>query len=435
MEISQNYVALFNEYLKRMAEEGLLVGDCSLSVKIAADAFLFCQSKGKKEIAQSDITTISLFGKTGERSAELHKLAYLHGKDARAVVHAFPQNAAAVGEAGTDIPPLLDDMAQIVGPTAKCAQNDNKSVAKVLKKRAACIIRGAGALTYGRSLDEAYTACLVLEKAAKCLIDTTVIGQSKKINPIEARLMHLVYKKKYSKQNQKSKENPAVIKSEKQGEGKFSEKELKIRKEIKEAGVRLLNSNLVQGTWGNISARIGDTHMLITPTGMDYLSMGVEDIVLVDLETMEYKGLHKPSGEKGIHAGLLKSRKDINVVMHSHPPECSALAAARCGLPAEIGEMQKYVGGDAKVADYALPGTKALSKATIKAMEGRNACLMANHGMLAVGETFEEAFSTCRVMEQSARAFIDKKSAELSGLSNPAARRREIFLSRRQRNK
>jgi len=428
--LDKKYAPLMNSYLKRMKEEKLFSSlKCSLSIKISDILYAYANVVGDKEIEEKDVVACGMVSQSADRESELHRLTYLNGKDVKAVIHAYPDNIAAVGEAGIDIPPMLDDMAQIIGPDAKCVENKDDDIINVLRKRNAVIIKSYGVIAYGRSLDEAYTACLVLEKSAKCFIDTAVIGGYKKINPIETRLMHFVYKKKYSKQNQ---ENLNQEEKDKRSETEYiyKDKELEIRQAIKDAGVRLLNRNLVQGTWGNISMRLDDEHMLITPTGMDYLTMKIEDIVKVNFNTMEYEGLHKPSGEKDIHATLLRERKDINVVMHSHPSECSALAAARVDLPVQSEEMEKLIGGDAKVSKYALPSTKGLAKATIAAIEGRNACLMANHGMLSVGKTVDEAFERCRIMEESAKAYIDDKASKLSIKKNPEEKRKDIFLRR-----
>lgn len=432
MGLYSKYGKLFNEYATRMNEENLTgEGKCSISIKISEILFAIVHNvDGKKPIDDSDIIAIGMVNESSNKEEELHRLTYLTNKSVNAVIHAYPEYSSTVADARVVIPPMLDDMAQIIGRNAKFAENNNNAIMKVLAKRNACMIVGNGVITYGRSLDEAYTACLVLEKSAKCLIDTTVLGGYKKINIIEAVLMHIIYQKKYSKLNQEQlnaqiSEDKTKVKIK---TNDISEKEMQLRKAVKDAGVRLLKSNLVQGTWGNISIRLDDEHMLITPSGLDYLSLQPEDMVVMNFNTMEYKGDRKPSGEKDIHAGLLRERKDINVVMHSHPTECSALSAAGVDLPIVSEEMKKYVKGIAKVSSYALPSTKKLAEATIKAMEGINACLMANHGMLSVGSTIDETFETCRVMEESAKIYIDQLADKQSSIKGDSKeKRKDIF--------
>ena len=96
-------------------------------------------------------------------------------------------------------------MAQIVGPTCRTVAADNRKVVKELKGRNSCLIKGDGAVTTGRTLDEAFTCMLVLQKASICYVGGSVLGGCTVINGIEARLMRFVYKKKYSKINTENK--------------------------------------------------------------------------------------------------------------------------------------------------------------------------------------------------------------------------------------
>ncbi len=405
-----NYIITqFNEYKKRLQENVTSSGKISISVRIQ-DGFAFVRADGDSPVGVEEVILHSFIEKCGQ-DAELHKALYLSDQGIRAVIHSDTPYAAAIGKAGITLPAILDDTAQIIGISVRTAENDTESVLKALKSRKGAIIKDNGTITHGRTLDEAYTGCLVLEKAAKCYIAATILGNYRKIPYIEAVLMHFIYQKKYSKANQsRLQAKTAGEVAEEKKTAVFDEKESKLRQQVVDAGMRLLNSNLVQGTWGNISVRLDDTYMLITPSGLDYLSLRSEDIVKVNIDTMEYQGSLKPSGERDIHAMLLRSRKDIDVVMHSHPNECSAFAAAGKELPAENAEMERYVKGNARVSDYALPSTKSLAKATVAAIEGRNACFMANHGMLAIGKSFDDAFECCRVLEKSAGAFLDAKA-------------------------
>jgi len=189
--------------------------------------------------------------------------------------------------------------------------------------------------------------------------------------------------------------------------------EKEIRQAVKDAGVRLINSGLVQGTWGNISIRLDDKHMVVTPSGLDYMRLTPEDMVVVDIDTLEYASPIKPTSEKKIHAAIYKSRKDVHAVIHSHPVHCSSVAAARKELPAMTQEMLEHVGGAARAGKYGLPGTKKLTRATVKALGERNACIMANHGVLACAGSIEEAFEVCRIMEECSRIYIESSAAKM----------------------
>ena len=116
------------------------------------------------------------------------------------MVHAHPDYVSAVAKAGVTIPAVIDDMAQIVGPTCRTVEG-KEAAAKELKKRNSCLMKGDGAVTTGRTLNEAFTCMMVLQKAAICFVSASVLGGNVVINGLEARLMRFVYKKKYSKIN------------------------------------------------------------------------------------------------------------------------------------------------------------------------------------------------------------------------------------------
>ncbi len=177
------------QYFDRLREYGLHGEGDSVSVRTEGGMLFVDNSREVK------------FVKAGEAKGEaaLHEGVYAQ-TDAAAVVHAHPDYVSAVAKAGVTIPAVIDDMAQIVGPT--CRTVDGKeAAAKELKKRNSCLIKGDGAVTTGRTLNEAFTCMMVLQKAAICFVSASVLGGNVVINGFEARLMRFVYKKKYSKIN------------------------------------------------------------------------------------------------------------------------------------------------------------------------------------------------------------------------------------------
>lgn len=194
------------------------------------------------------------------------------------------------------------------------------------------------------------------------------------------------------------------------------EKEIELRQLVKDSGVKLLEENLVQGTWGNISVRLDEDHMLVTPTGLDYYRLSPEDMPIVQISDPKiWLDGKKPTSERKIHAAVLASRPEINACIHSHPVFATIMASCRMELPAFTPELQEVMGGEVKVGDYGLPGTKKLKEGTVAAMQGRNACFMANHGVFCVGKTMEEAFNVLRLLEKSVYDFIKIKTLEKTG--------------------
>jgi len=180
-----------------------------------------------------------------------------------------------------------------------------------------------------------------------------------------------------------------------------------LKKEIIEGGKRLLKEGLVARTWGNISIRVDDSWMLITPSGRPYETLSEEDIVLVNYHTSEYEGPVRPSSEKGVHCEIYRTRKEVHAVIHTHQVNASTVAAARREVPPVLDDMAQIIGPTVRVADYALPSTRKITKNTVKALRGRKAALMANHGAVCVGGDLEEAFVVCQVLEKACKAFIE----------------------------
>ena len=174
-----------------------------------------------------------------------------------------------------------------------------------------------------------------------------------------------------------------------------------------EAGKRLLRENLVSGTWGNLSLRMDDENMIITPSGKPYELLSPEDMVRVNYHTLSWEGESKPSSELKLHAAIYLDRKDVNAVIHTHQPNASTVAAARREVPPILDDMAQIIGPSVRVAAYALPNTKKIVRKTLRALSGRNAALMANHGAVCIGRDMEEAFLVCQVLEKACRAFIE----------------------------
>ena len=158
-----------------------------------------------------------------------------------------------------------------------------------------------------------------------------------------------------------------------------------------------------QGTSGNISLRHKDG-MLITPTATPYDSMKAEDIVFMKLDgALDAK--QRPSSEWRFHCDILKSRPDVNAVVHAHPPFCTIIAIMGLEIP-PIHYMVACAGGEnIRCAPYATFGTEELSHHAVTALEGRSACLLAHHGMIAVGPSLPKAMWLAVEVETLARQY------------------------------
>jgi len=179
------------------------------------------------------------------------------------------------------------------------------------------------------------------------------------------------------------------------------------RKMIVEAGLRLVKKGLVTRSWGNISVRIDDQNMLITPSGRTYESLKPGEIVLMNYRKLTWEGKIKPSSEYHLHAEVYKQRKEINAVIHTHQMNATTVAAARREVPPIIDDMVQIIGPSVRVSKYTMAGTQKFAKNAVKALKGRQAALLANHGAVCIGRNMEEAFTVAEVLEKACKAFIE----------------------------
>jgi L-fuculose-phosphate aldolase len=167
----------------------------------------------------------------------------------------------------------------------------------------------------------------------------------------------------------------------------------------------MLRRGLVEGTAGNISARQRDGSIVITPSSVDYADMQPDDLVVIDPDgaTLACKDGRSPSSEKLLHVACYRGFDDVGAVIHSHPIHATMFAITRQGIPACIDEFAMFVGGDVRCTDYAPSGSPEVGRQAVRALEGRGAALIANHGMVAVAAHPAAALHITALVERSAR--------------------------------
>ncbi|MEQ8967358.1 MAG: class II aldolase/adducin family protein [Azospirillaceae bacterium] len=172
------------------------------------------------------------------------------------------------------------------------------------------------------------------------------------------------------------------------------------------AACREMNAlGINQGTSGNVSARTADPErFVITPSGMPYDALSASDMVEMDLGG-GYRGDRLPSSEWRMHLDIYRARPEAGAVVHTHAPYATALSCLRVDIPAFHYMIAVAGGTTIRCADYATFGTAELSRAMVAALEGRSACLLANHGMIAFGPTLAKALALAVEVETLARQY------------------------------
>jgi len=173
---------------------------------------------------------------------------------------------------------------------------------------------------------------------------------------------------------------------------------------------RLLSSGLVKGSGGNISLSNPEkTMMAVTPSGVGYDIMKLEDVVVTDLNGRKIEGNLEPTSEMAFHLALQNSRLDIHAVVHTHSDYATALACLGWELPA-VHYLIGFAGKKVPVAPYATYGTQELSDNICSVIGESNAVLIANHGPVCVGPSLERAFTTAEMLEYVSHLYLLSKS-------------------------
>lgn len=185
-----------------------------------------------------------------------------------------------------------------------------------------------------------------------------------------------------------------------------------LRRELVEICRRAYQRGMISGTDGNLSARLSEDRVLVTPAGANkgYLEPG--DLVEVDLDGRAVAG-GRPSTEVLLHTAVYRHRPDAGGVVHAHPPSCVALTLAKIGMDAPV--IPEIVGalGAVPTAPYATPGTPDLPKSFIPLLDGHDAILLERHGSLTLAATLTDAMNRLEMIEHAATILVRAHSIGL----------------------
>lgn len=175
------------------------------------------------------------------------------------------------------------------------------------------------------------------------------------------------------------------------------------RKDLVDYSKLLYDKGMLAGSDGNISIKLDDDRIMVTPGGLAKGRMAPDDMVIVDINGKHLQGTQKATSELLMHLYVYKSRPEIKAIVHSHAPYATSFAVAGVELKEHIlPEVVVFIGG-IPLTDYAPPGTDAVPKALERHIEKNNAFLMRNHGLLTIGHTLEQAYNRHEIVEHYAR--------------------------------
>ena len=183
------------------------------------------------------------------------------------------------------------------------------------------------------------------------------------------------------------------------------------REEIIAVTHALDDAGMVPNKSGNVSCRVEDG-FAITPAGIPYRELTTSHIVTLPLAAPEVATEPRPSYEWRMHAAIYRARPDVCAIVHTHSPRATALAAAGRGIP-PFHYMIALVGGDVRCTPYATFGTAELAESAVRGLQDRRACLLGNHGVMAIGSTLGRAHAVAVEVENLAGEYLSMLSAGL----------------------
>ena len=171
------------------------------------------------------------------------------------------------------------------------------------------------------------------------------------------------------------------------------------KEQVVRYGKKLIDRRLTTGSGGNISVCNREKNLVaISPSGLDYYETTPEDIVILDIDGNLVEGKNRPSSEAGMHLAFYKNRADVSGIVHTHSKFATAIACMGWELPA-VHYLIGMAGHRVKCTGYATYGSDELAKKALETIGDSNAVLLANHGLIALGEDVDRAFSTAEHLE------------------------------------
>jgi ribulose-5-phosphate 4-epimerase/fuculose-1-phosphate aldolase len=380
--IHGKFKKIYGQAALRLSRDSyILSGGNTVLSEVTADSFVICDVKD---------------GGLGE--------IFARRSDINAVIFGLTQDMFTVSEDGAGVRTTLEDLAQLTGSELKViADADPAEILKAIEDTSVCLIRGKGALATGSNMRKAVAGIQIVEKACEAEVHGKLLGGTVPIDAELAEEYRREFTSDYVNRNEE-KHIPFIG---------FDEEEFALRGRLIDKGRELVDKDLAYGSWGNISVRLNDSEMLITPSSMDYSDIKPEDIVRVNINTLDYGEQRVPSSEAPMHAALYRRYPDCNAVIHTHSNGISIFAACEAGFAAGHEEAKQLI-GDIKVVKYAKPGSPELAAAVTETMADTHAAVIPHHGAIYTGPTLDTAFMIAEVIELRARTILgfDSKPSE-----------------------
>ncbi len=320
-----------------------------------------------------------------------------------------PPYALAFSKYGETLHPTIEDIAQVLGKGATpISISAIDQVLTELRRVKGVYVKEGGIVLAGDDIEQLITIGKIMEKAAMIYIESKGVGSVKHIPQSEAEEQHKIFNEHYLKLKEefgnKSEENASCL-----SEG--SEEEMELRKEMVFVGNQLVLQDLAISSWGNLSAKIDEDNMLVTPSGIPYHMLKEDDMVKVNIKTKEIIGQGNPTSELELHRKIYLAFPEAKAIVHGHGLYSSVFAGTRRGLPVMSKLMKIYINGPMPVTPYAKFGSEKLAEEAVKTLKKYEVrgTILAGHGTINYGKDLKEAIESCIETDRSSKEFLDRK--------------------------
>ncbi|MCF0140795.1 MAG: class II aldolase/adducin family protein [Mogibacterium sp.] len=357
-----------------------------LALRFDNDSFLMSDENLRlSRISESDVKLYDI--KTGD----IGKI-FRARPDIGALAFICTEEIVEFSSRGKALVPCLDDLAQIIGAKVPVVRGGTAGdILTAVSDIGGCMIQGAGAVGTGRNIQEAVAAAQIIQKGCECEIFGEKLGGVKHLPANVVEELRKDFINSYSIVNSDSFVNYVG----------HDDEEFKLRNELIETGKQMSRDSLVHGCWGNLSVLLDEKNMLISPSGMDYFNIRIEDVVRVDLDTLEYGDQRKPSSEAYLHALMYKKLPDCKAIVHTHSNACAILAASHASFLIEDEALHNLI-GDYLNVEYAMSGSEELAEKAIEVLRKTHAVSLANHGALFYGPSLDVVLAIANAVESRA---------------------------------
>ena len=295
------------------------------------------------------------------------------------------------------LPTMLEDAAQLAGPSIPVASDSTpSSILTCLTSSNICFVKGTGAVAVGADTKDVVSGLHILHKACEAYIHGKMLGGNKPLDEKIAAKLKEEYTKNYIPTNDETAQVTYVG---------IDSDDFDQRNEVVDYGKNLIRDDLAYGKGGNVSMRLNEHEMLISPSSMDYFDTHVEDIVRVDIDTLEYGEQRIPSSDAALHAKMYQELPGCNAIIHTHSNACSVFAACEAGFAIPDENMRQLI-GDVKVISYAPDDAELTINNTIETLSDTHAAIMPHHGAIFYGPSLEIVYEIAKSVEMVARNLL-----------------------------